>query len=57
MSEAIIAAQTAIARQNFAVSTFKTANDQVKQLANIIDQNARTVSANASRGTNVNFNA
>ncbi len=57
MSEAIIAAQTAIARQNFAVSTFKKANEQVEQLANIIDQNARTVSANASRGTNVNFNA
>ncbi len=57
MSEAIIAAQTAVARQNFAVSTFKQANDQLKELANIIDESSRTVAANASRGGNVNISA
>lgn len=57
MSEAVIAAQTAIARQNFAVSTFKQANEQIQELANIVDEGARTAAANASRGTNVNITA
>ena len=57
MSEAVIAAQTAIARQNFAISAFKTAADQVEQIAEIVDQGARTAAASATRGTNVNIRA
>lgn len=57
MSEAVIAAQTAISRQNFALDTFKTANEQVERIADIVDQGARTAAASATRGTNVNFSA
>lgn len=53
--EAVIAAQTAIARQNFAVSAIKTANESTQQLANIVEEGAQTAAASASRGTNVNI--
>lgn len=57
MSEAVIAAQTAIARQNFALDTFKTANEQVQQLANIVEEGAQNAAVTATRGNNVNITA
>lgn len=50
-----IAAESAITRQNFALSVIKQNAQQAQQLANIVDESSRSAPVNASRGSNVNI--
>ena len=48
------AAETALLRQNIALSVIKQSADQAKALVNILDQAAQNAPVNKSRGTNLN---
>lgn len=50
-------AELALNRQNVALSVIKSAADQQKALASIIDQAARSAPVSHSKGTNVNTSA
>jgi len=52
-----IAAETAINRQNVALSVVKAAADADQQIANIIADNARSAPVSSSRGVNLNTSA
>ncbi|MGN7438793.1 MAG: hypothetical protein ACTHOO_09140 [Alcanivorax sp.] len=54
---AAIAAETALARQNVALSVVKSNAEQSEQLANIIEQTVQSAPVNGSRGANVNIKA
>lgn len=54
---ATIAAESAIARQNVALSTIKFAADQAQAIAGILEQSVRSAPISASRGTNINTSA
>lgn len=50
-----IAAESAITRQNVALSTIKKAADQNQAFAEVIAQSVKTAPVNESRGTNINL--
>ena len=52
-----VAAETAINRQNIALSVVKAAADADQQIANILDQAARSAPVSSTLGTNVNTSA
>lgn len=52
-----IAAETALARQNVALSTIKHNAEQDQAIANILEQAVRSAPLSRSRGTNVNTSA
>ena len=52
---AAIAAETALARQNVALSVIKSNAEQSEQLANIIEQTVQSAPVGGSRGTNLNI--
>ena len=52
-----IAAETAINRQNVALSVVKAAADADQQIANILDQAVRSAPVSGSRGVNLNTSA
>ncbi len=54
---AAIAAETALARQNVALSVVKSNAEQSEQLANIIEQTVQSAPVTGSRGANVNIKA
>lgn len=54
---AAIAAETALARQNVALSVVKSNAEQSEQLANIIEQTVQSAPVSGSRGANVNIKA
>ncbi len=51
---AAVAAETALARQNVALSVVKANAEQSEQLAQIIEETVQSAPVNGSRGTNVN---
>tara|TARA_B100001989_G_C24547169_1_gene471704 strand:+ start:1259 stop:1435 length:177 start_codon:yes stop_codon:yes gene_type:complete len=51
---AAIAAESAITRQNVALSVIKANSEQQQALAKIIDDSARTAAPSKTHGTNVN---
>jgi len=51
---AAVAAETALARQNVALSVVKANVEQSEQLAQIIEETVQSAPVNGSRGTNVN---
>ena len=50
-----IAAESALLRQNVALSVIKQSHEQQQQIVSILDKAARSAPVNASRGSNVNF--
>lgn len=50
-----IAADQALAQQKVALSVIKKSAEAERGIANILQQSAETVSANTSRGQNVNI--
>ena len=50
-----IAAETAILRQNVALSVVKQSNDQAQALVAILDEAAQSVPTSGSRGGSVNL--
>ncbi len=54
---ASIATESAILRQNVALSVIKQSAEQAEAIAQIIDQSARSAPLSSSRGTNVNRHA
>lgn len=51
------AAETALLKQNVALSVIKQSADQDKRLVEILDQSVRNSPLNAARGSNVNIKA
>lgn len=54
---AAIAAESSILKQNVALSVIKASADADQQIANIIDQAARSAPVSGSRGVNLNTSA
>lgn len=52
-----IAAESALLRQNVALSVIKQASEQAQVLVQILDSAARTAPLSATRGTNINTRA
>lgn len=52
-----IAAESAVLRQNVALSVIKQANDQAQALVQILDNAARSAPLSSTRGTNFNSRA
>ena len=52
-----IAAETAINRQNVALSVIKQSHDQQQKIVEILDNSARSAPVNQARGSNVNTTA
>jgi hypothetical protein len=50
-----MAMETAVTRQNVAMSVIKAAHDQEQRIIRILDEAVRSAPVSASRGTNVNF--
>ncbi len=50
---AIMAGETALARQNVALSAVKQSAEQGEKLAKVIEESAQTLPVNQTRGTNV----
>ena len=50
-----LAAETAILRQNVALSVIKQSHDQQQRLVEILDQTARSAPLSGTRGSNVNI--
>ena len=50
-----IAAELALTRQTIALSVIKSAADQDKAIASILEEAARSAPINGSRGSNVNI--
>ena len=51
---AAIAAETALTRQNVALSVIKASSEQQQALAKIIDDASRAVAPSSTHGTNLN---
>lgn len=56
IAPAAIAAQTAVLKQNVALSLIKQSNDQAQALVGILDEAARSIPT-GSRGNSVNITA
>jgi len=54
---AAIAAQTAVLRQNVALSAIRQSNDQAQAIAGILEEAARSIPTSSSRGSNINITA
>jgi len=52
-----IAAESAINRQNIALSVVKASADADKAIANILEQSLRSAPVSGTRGTNVSISA
>lgn len=52
-----IAAESALLRQNVALSVIKQASQQAQVLVQILDNAARTAPLSSTRGTNINTRA
>ncbi len=52
---ASIAAETALSRQNVALSVIKSNAEQDQKLANVIEQSIQSAPVSNTRGTNINI--
>ncbi len=50
-----IAAETALSRQNVALSVIKSNAEQDQKLANVIEQSVQSAPVSNTRGTNINI--
>lgn len=50
-----IAAETALSRQNVALSVIKSNAEQDQKLANVIEQSIQSAPVSNTRGTNINI--